>query len=211
MAINWKNVFSFGGGVVAHEIAEQALNLMLGQVGKHGADYIKGNILGLGTDDEVLFNSALTYCAFGLNISPVEIVRVLDVFATYPRASRRRIVQIIGKDEREEIIKLPAVDSRGNILYDKDGNIVYKDKKIVANVKGAETIALMSKLDEAGIKRIIETSNMTSPLGDKMAEMFEPANLKAAVQNVKSGYDQIGGQLNGGNTMLDRWAQKLRK
>ncbi len=213
MAINWKNVFSFGGGVVAHEIAENALNHILGQVSKQGADFIKGNILGLGTDDEVLFNSALSYAVFGpRNVAIVDLMKVINVFASLGRASNRRVIQVIGKDEREVVMKIPSIDPLSNtVRTGKKGEVLYDEIKTVANVRGAETIALMSKMNEADIKIYIETSNMTSPMGDKLAEMLEPANLKAAVMNVKSGYDQIGDQLCSGNTKLDQWARKFRK
>ncbi len=202
MNINWRNIFSFGGGVVAHELAEQALTKLFSQAGKHGADFLKGNILGIGTDDEALFRSAVSYAVFKLGANPAEINRVIKVIGDFPFASRSRIIQIIGKDEQEITMEVPVFDEHtGHQKTTRQGKPVTQTIKQVANVRGGDTLFYLSKLTDQQIKDELVASNMTNTMWQR---------AQAAAAPLKSGFDQIGQSLNSGNTLLDRWADKFR-
>lgn len=203
MKINWKNVFSFGGGVVAHELAEQVLQKIFQTAGEQGSELLKGSFLGLGTNDEALFRSAVSYAVIILRANPAEIHRVVRVIGTLPHAHRSRVIQIIGKDEKDVEVETPVMDSgTGLQKEDKKGNKIFRKEKISMNVRGGQALAYFSELNDDQILAEFEASNMTSKLAKNMED------LKSSSKEV---FDDLGNGLNSGNTALDRWANKYRK
>lgn len=215
-----KNIFQIGGIVLGHELIEKALGAFLDSAKKHGGDFLKSSFMGLGTDDEALFNSAAAYAVFGLKVDPKKIIKIYDVIASNQRPSKLRIIQIIGKDEQEVKIDLPSMDGN-NIRTDKKGNVIYEKKSFKANVRGAQTLQLWSDLTEAEIRLAIEAGNMNNPAGDKIAEFFSATNLLKGVQAIataadtsykatKNGFDNIGDDLSQPNA-ISHLADKFRK
>lgn len=199
-----KNVTQVGGIVLGHELVERALSMLLDGATKHGAEYIKANFLGVGTDDEALYRSAVNYAVFEKGKKPEQIIKISKVIKSYPKASRSRIIRIIGKSEEIITMEVPTGE------LDKNGKEKVKKVTQTFNVRGGQTLAIWADLSEDDIKADIESSQMTAPLGDAVYEALSPANLKAqAVKvggNVKAGYDNIGNGLYNNYTVLDNFA-----
>ncbi|MCF7860276.1 hypothetical protein K9M09_01500 [Patescibacteria group bacterium] len=218
--MNVKNAFEIGGIVLGHELIEKALNSVLDGAKKHGGDFLKSSFMGLGTDDEALFNSAIAYAVFGLKVDPAKMMEVLQVINSFPRPSKLRIIQIIGKDEQEVHIEIPSMD--GDVVRtDKKGKVVFEKTVLKANVRGGQTLQLWSTLTKENIKLAVEAGNMDNPMGDKIAEFVSVDNLlkgakaiaKAADSSykaTKNGFDAIGNDLVKPNA-ISRFADKFRK
>jgi len=218
--MNAKNAFEIGGIVLGHELIEKVLGAFLGEAKKHGGDFLKSSFMGLGTDDEALFNSAIAYAIFGLKVDQEKIMKVLSVINSFPRPSKLRIIQIIGKDEQEVSIEVPSMN--GDVIRtDKKGNVVYEKSLIKANVRGAQTLQFWSELTEDQIKNAVITGNMNNPMGDKIAESVSAENLLKGAAKIyaaanssydasKKGFDEIGQDLIKPNA-ISRLADKFRK
>ncbi|MDD2680995.1 MAG: hypothetical protein PHE20_02710 [Patescibacteria group bacterium] len=214
--MNLKNVASIGGIVLGHELIEKLLSSLMEGATKHGGQFIKANIFGLGTDDEYLFNSAQAYAVTELNVTPADLVRILQVIDSFPRPTKLRIVQIIGKNEKDVTVNFPVMD--GDVIrLDKDGKKVFEKRTFTANIAGAQTIALWATMTDEQIALAIKAGNMNNPTGDS----FSVAKIKSAAEavldtaknaaaNAKIGYDNIGHDMSAPNT-LSRWADKFRK
>ncbi|MDD3285035.1 MAG: hypothetical protein PHG95_00105 [Patescibacteria group bacterium] len=215
LKMDLKKITSIGGVILGHELVEKLLGLVFEGVQKHGAKFIHSNILGLGTNDEALFNSAIAYAIFGLGANPEKMIIVLDVINSYGRQSKSRIIQIIGKDEQSVTIEVPALNENKEVITDKKGKPLFKKETIVANVRGAQTLHYWSTLTKEQVKTAIEAGNMHNPLGDAVARAMSSDNIKrffaTTYDATKNGYDSLGSELLRRDNPISRWADKFRK
>jgi len=207
-----KKILTIGGAILSHELVEKLLDLAFKGIQKQGAKFIQSNILGLGKNDEALFNSAIAYAIFGLGADPQKICSVIDFINNfYSRQSKLRIIQILGKDEQSVTIEVPFLDEKNEVVTDKKGKPLFKKETIVANVRGARTLYYWSTLDTDQLKIAIEASNMNNPLGDAVARAISSENIKKIYEGVKNGYDDLGTELLNENNPIRRFADKFRK
>lgn len=130
---------------------------------EHGAEYLKSKVFGLGTNDEHLFLSACAYALKEKMLTSDELTKVCQVIDSYESSQRSRIVCIIGKEESDVVIETPKLDADGNIVLEKKTQKPVVSKTTVkANVKGAQMLGMLGKLDETGIKNILNTSGASA-------------------------------------------------
>ena len=171
-----------------------------------GAKYIESKIFGIGTNDEHLFLSACAYAVKEKMITSDELIKICRVIDSFESSQRSKVIQTIGKDEIEVTAEEPKFDADGNVVTEKKtGKPVMAKNTSKANVKGAQMLEMMAKLDDDGIKKILNTSG---------ASVSFEANLKKAVSTTatKIGNSQIkkdGESFFAKKTWLERLADDL--
>lgn len=128
-----------------------------------GSKYVEAKLFGIGTNDEHLFLSACAYAVKEKLITDAEMLKISRVIDGFESSQRQKVVQTIGKDEVDVTFEEPKVDADGNIVADKkSGKPIMVKITSKANVKGAQILAMMAKLDEDGIKQILNTSGAST-------------------------------------------------
>jgi len=113
-------------------------------VGKHiekeGGEYLKSKIFGAGTNDEHLFLSACAYALDKGMLTSDKLLEVCQVIDSYPPSQRSRVINTLGKTEDD-------------VVTEGSTKASYK-----ANVRGAQMLAMLAKLDKKGMKKILNAS-----------------------------------------------------
>lgn len=149
---------------------------------EHGKKLIEGWIIGLGTNDEVLFQSACAYAILELGVSTSDISKIVSVIKEYNVSERKRIVEIIGKSEQDVVIKMPVVDKSGNLAVNKKGETIFKETKTTANVRGAQILVFLARMSEEEIRDFFDASGSLNTIGKKFDNVSE--KVKEAITMV---------------------------
>ncbi len=161
MAFNLKDSIMTGaieGFVVNffHSIGESAS----ATAKEKGGEFLKAKVFGIGTNDEHLFLSA---CAYALNKGMVthdQLILICKVIDSYAPSQRSRIIDTLGKTEDE-------------VIMDDT-----EKTHIKANVKGAFMLAMLAKLDEPEMKKILETSGATNSFAENISKLTKNVTEK---------------------------------
>jgi hypothetical protein len=144
------------------------IDFLKDQSKEHGKKLVESFILGLGVNDEILFQSACAYAVTELKVTIANINKIIVVIKSYPNSVRERIVEIFGKEEQEITIKDPVIDKTGAVITDKKGNVVFKETKTFANVRGAQTLAILADMTPQEIRAFFKASGATNTAGSKL-------------------------------------------
>lgn len=210
------------GGIEGFVI--KALDAFKDPFKKSGEDFLKAHTGGRGVHDEALFQEACTYAVTELKVTPTELVKVMTVINGLPANERRRVIEIIGQNEQAYKIKTPVVEA-GTAVTDKKGNPVFKETSVTANMRGAQVIALLAKMNEVQILAFFQASNSLDTsdkrikeTAEKIAKGFNAVinqpEVQKVVREVKDGVDSLKEDLEIRMTtenFLDRLAKKMRR
>ncbi len=141
-----------------------------------------------------------------------------------PANERRRVIEIIGQSEQAYKIKTPVVEA-GAAVTDKKGNPVFKETAVTANMRGAQVIALLAKMDEAQILAFFQASNSLDTSDKRIKEtaaniakgfnaVINHTEVKKVLGVAKTGIDSLKGDFETRmktDTFLDRLAAKMKR
>lgn len=141
---------------------------------EQGQEYLKSKVFGLGTNDENLFLSACSYAVKKKLITSEELLKVCKVIDSYTPSQRSRIIGTLSKGEEEVAIESEKIGDDGNVVVDPKTNEAIMDKiKFKANIKGAEILGLLGKLNEEEIKKIFNSSGAAASVMDDLRKQKE--------------------------------------
>jgi len=141
------------------------MNLMhsLGKtVQEKGEDYLKSQVFGIGTNDEHLFLSACAYAISEKLMTSDDLAKICKAIESLEKSQRTRVIGVIGKEEVEVNTEKPTLNDTGGPVLDGKGKAIMTKTKIKANVKGAQMLAMLAKLDEAEIVKVLATSGASA-------------------------------------------------
>lgn len=148
-------------------------------VEEQGQEYLKSKVFGLGTNDENLFLSACAYAVREKLITSDELLKVCQVIDSYTPSQRSRIIGTLSKGEEEVTIKGKKIGDDGNVVIDpKTNNEVIVEISSKVNLKGAQILGLLGKLNEEEIRKIFDSSGASSSVMDDLRKQ------KAAITKV---------------------------
>jgi len=159
---------------------------------------------GFGTNDEALFQSACSYAFIKRKVSVDEIIRVCQEIIDNTQAAAR-IREIIGKDEQSITIEEPLLDKDGNLIFDKKGNLVISKTAMTLNVRGGESIYIMSKMDKDQIAVFLGSSGSFETMGKNLQDSIKKvAQVSKDISNnpkVQNGVNEVKSLRN----RIDNW------
>jgi len=189
----------------------EVLTHMKGVAVTAGADYLKGKAGGRGVNDEALFQSA---CAYAVDpggpfkVSATDLLKVLGVINGLANHERRRVIEIIGKDEQDVKTKTPKLDAAGNPSITKKGDPIYEERTVRANVRGAAVIALMAKMTEAEMMEFLKSSNALDTVENKIKNIMATPQVQTAKQGLSDFSDDAKSFLKKKTSLVD-FAERL--
>jgi hypothetical protein len=173
-----------------------------------GSEYLKSKIFGLGTNDEHLFLSACAYAVKEKGVTSQEIAKICRAIDSFKKSQRDKIIETIGKDEIEVSSETPKIDKDGNVVTDKKtGKPVMTKTTSKANVKGAEMLAMMAKMNPTGIKQILGTSGASASFIVDLKKKVATATATIEGSQIKRDGDTLFGR----ETWLERVAREARE
>lgn len=185
---NFKDLI-FEGGVEG-----LVMNFMhsLGQTAEQkGGDYLKSKLFGIGTNDEHLFLAACAYAVEQKMITSEELIKVCEVIDSYSSSQRNRIIGIIGKVEESIASESPKADEKDSKdskdpKDSKDSKDKKTDKPVVgkANIKGAQILAMLAKLDKKAMKKVLDTSGASVTATDRLKHTIKETTKKVEKSQV---------------------------
>ncbi len=202
----------------------KALDAVKEPLKKSGEDFLKAHTGGRGVHDEALFQGACSYAMTEFKVTPAEIAKIIIVINSLPANERRRVIEIIGQSEQVCKIETPIVEN-GVAVTDKKGKQVFKETTVTANIRGAQVIALLAKMNKNQIKAFFQASNSLDTSDKRIKETAENIakgynavvnhpEVKKVLDEVKTSVDSLKGDLEARMTQenfLDRWARKMRR
>lgn len=139
-------------------------------------------------------------------VTSAELTKICKVIDDYEPSQRNRVIGTIGKEETDVTIETPVKNDDGSPLFDKKGKIVVAKTTIKANVKGAEMLAMLAKLDEEEIKKVLDTSGASNSFIFEAKEKITSVAKVVADSQVKKDGDDFFSR----ETWLERRARELR-
>ncbi len=157
-----------GNAMIEGGISAFVLSLFhnIGKVAEEkGIELLKSKMFGVGTNDEHLFLSACAYALEQKMLTEAELSKVCKVLNSYESSQRSRIIGIIGKEESEVSVETPKLDKDGNLVTEKKtGKVVNQKTTEKTNLKGARMLAMLAKLSEEEIKKVLDASGSSDSL-----------------------------------------------
>lgn len=172
----------FVPGAIADAAVIGGIEIIKGGLSEHGPKIMKSFIGGLGTNDEALFQSACSYAVLKHGVTSAEIVKIVTAIKNHPEA-RARIVEIIGKDEQPITIEVSSEDKKGKTVMTK--NIVNM------NVRGGQTIFVMSKMSEDEIIIFLQASGGFDTIGQNLKDFVKNPRVQNIVNQLKTQHESV--------------------
>jgi hypothetical protein len=173
---------------------------------EHAGEYLKSNILNIGTNDEELYLLARAYALEKGWVTLAELQKISEVIDEYSPSQRKRIIGMLGKREDDGTSREQKLRADGTKVLDKEKNPVYVETTFKTNIAGAKIIALLAKMDKAQIKKELDSSNASNSLEHNIAETIKTAATK--VENSELAKDS--NNFFAKKTWLEKFAESRR-
>lgn len=179
-----------------------------GAVKVHAADYLKSNVLNIGTNDEELYLLARAYCLEKGWATIDELTKVREVIDSYEPSQRKRIIGMIGKREGEGSIVSDKLDNDGKQKFDSKTKEPLKETtSFKTNVAGAKILQMLAKMTKDQIKEELDSSGASNSMINNLKKIASQVTTAIETSQVK----QDGDARFARETWLDRVARAARE
>lgn len=175
---------------------------------ENAADYLKSNVLNIGTNDEELYLLARAYCLEKGWATVDELIKVQEVIDGYELSQRKRIIGMIGKREGEGSTSALKLDKDGNPVINKQSKEEVKETtNFKTNVAGAKILQMLAKMTKEQIKAELDSSGASNSTINNLKKITAQAISAIEASQVKQDGDAFFGR----ETFLERIARQARE
>lgn len=154
------------------------LNPLFSAAKDHVGDYLKSNILNIGTNDEELYHLARAYCLEKGWATIDELFKVREVIDSYDLDQRKRIIGMIGKREGDGSTSAVKIGKDGNpVINGKTKEEVMETTNFKTNVAGAKILAMFAKMTKEQIKQELDSSGASASFIHEAKEKIAKATV----------------------------------
>lgn len=165
----------FFGYFLGHKALENITGFLTGAAGEKvvemGGKALKTRFGGIDSVDELLTLSACKLAMTRFKVKKEDIVRVAKILKELSPQQRNKITNILGHDEQELKTETIAKDDKG-----KDVKTI-KTEKI--NLRGAEIISMLAKMNDDEIRDALSGYGASDTIYERIKEIFFSLGEKA--------------------------------
>lgn len=177
-------------------------------VEEQGADFLKSNILNIGTNDEELYLLARAYCLEKQWATIEELTKIREVIDAYEISQRKRIIGMIGKREGEGSTSALKIGKDGNpVINGQTKEEVKEITNFKTNVAGAKILQMLAKMTKEQIKEELDSSGASNSMASNLKKIATQVTTIIETSQIK-----LDGEARfARETWLDRAARVARE